>query len=276
MLVKKGTGELVPYDENKVRASILRTGANEKIVDKVIEDIQPHLEDGMSTSKLYHFVYDALEKQSVCHACRYSLREAVFKMGPAGFNFEYYIAAVLREHGYDARVPQEELQGACVSHEVDVVAEKEGRSIFIEAKFRNEKGRVVDLKDTMATWSRFIDLVDGSSLGKCEHFDECWIVTNARFTRHAEQFGECKGMHLTGWKYPKTFSFEQMIDDIRLYPITVVADLSADELERFAKAKMILCKDVAATEAHDLSQMVDISLERAQEVIKKCAEVVGD
>lgn len=275
MLIKKATGELVPYDEKKVRESILRTGAGEEVVSDVLREIEPNLRDGMTTAKLYHFVHEALQRQSVCHACRYSLREAVFNMGPAGFNFEYYIASILRAHGYDAYVPQQELRGACVSHEVDVVAEKEGRRIFIEAKFRNERSRVVDLKDTMATWSRFIDLVDGASLGKCDHFDECWIMTNARFTKHAEQFGECKGMKLTGWNYPNNFSFEKMVDDISLYPVTVVSDLMPDELEGFAKAKMILCKDVARIEAHDLAQMVDISLGRAGEIIDKCSNVIN-
>lgn len=274
MNVEKHNGELAPFNPAKVIASIKRTGASEDVAQHVLKEVEPKLYDGITTGKLYHIVYDTLRKQSICFACRYSLRDALMALGPAGFNFEYYIAALLRGHGHDARVPKQDIQGACVEHEVDVVSEKDDHSIFIEAKFRNRKDDYVDLKDTMATWSRFLDLVDGSVAGKCQHFDEVWIVTNARFSRHARQFGECKGMKLIGWNYPEEHSIAAMVDDTALYPVTAVDEMEKTELEAFARAGLIICKDIVKIEPEELARRTDISTDRAEHIIDLCVAIV--
>ena len=203
MKVLKSDGRWAEFDPERVRQSVARTGADRKTVDRVLTSLQGRMKEGMSTKEIYAIVREELKKTSTCFACRYSLRDALHKFGPAGYKFEKYVASILRAHNYDAYVPDSEIQGSCVLHEVDGIAEKDGRRIFIEAKFRNNFHDFVDLKDTMATWSRFLDLVDGAAVGNCPHFDECWIVTNARFSEHARQFGVCKGIHLIGWNFPE-------------------------------------------------------------------------
>lgn len=277
MQVIKTHGERVDYDERKVRESIKRTGASAPIVDHVMAALKGRLRDGMTTIELYRIVFEELKKASICYACRYNLRTAILKMGPAGFRFEKYVAAVLRAYKFDARVPDREIEGSCVSHEVDVVAEKEGRRMFIEAKFRNDFKHNVNLKDTMATWSRFIDLVDGAAVGKCDHFDEAWIVTNAKFSDRALKFGVCKGIHMIGWSYPHERSLAGMVDYTSLYPITVLADLPEDELERFAEARMMLCREVAEHDPDEIAERVGLSLDRAEHIVQMCHLVVeGD
>lgn len=277
MQVTKGNGQIVSYDEERVRANIRRTGASLEIVEKVLADIRPKLSDGMSTFALHNLVKVALQKHSTCHACRYNLRDGILRLGPAGFNFEFYVAEVLRAQGYDARIPPGMMRGACVEHEVDVVAMKEGRSAFIEVKFRNTKEDVVDLKDIMATWSRFLDLVDGATLGHVEHFDECMVITNARFTTSARQFGTCKGMRLIGWDYPKEFTFPSLIDEKALYPVTVVDDFKPEEIKALAEAGLLLCKNLEGMEADELSARIHVSITRATEMIHLAGLVVhGD
>lgn len=275
MMVTKYDGQKTPFDANKVKRTIMNTGAPEAVVEKVLSRVTSKMTDGISTHDLYALVRTELANESLCFSCRYGLREAIFKMGPAGFNFEYYVAAILASHGYQTRVPKENLQGACVEHEIDVIAEKDNRRIMIEAKFRNTKEAVVDLKDIMATWSRFLDLVDGASVGRSPHFDEVWVVTNGRFTKHARQFGQCKAMHLTGWNEPKDYSFSNMIDKVHLYPVTAVSDLSEEEVTSLAKADLLLCKDLDKVEPEDLSERLEWSLERAKNVINKCSIIVN-
>ena len=277
MNITKADGVIEPFDEEKVIRSIVRTGASHETAKQVLLKVKPQITEGMTTAKLYHLVRTALEEKSICYSCRYNLREAIFNMGPAGFNFEYYIAAVLRAYGHDASVPQEEIQGSCVSHEVDIVSEKDGRTIFIEAKFRNERTRSVNLKDTMATWSRYVDLVDGGATGKGIHFDEVWIVTNARFSDRAKQFGTCKGMRLIGWSFPKDQSFEKLVDKVHLYPITAITDVQKGELRQFAESGLLLCKDIEKLEPEELGRRVDISVQRSEELIGLCSQVIhGD
>ncbi len=274
MNVKKEDGRIVPFDPAKVIESIKRTGAGDEVAEKVLNAVRSKMTDGMTTAKLYHLVRAELDKQNICFACRYGLREGILKLGPAGYNFEYYIAAILRAYGYEATNPQRDIEGSCVAHEVDVIGEKDGKRIFIEAKFRNRRSDNVNLKDIMATWSRFVDLVDGGSMGKNPGFDECHVMTNARFSDRALAFGECKGMKLTGWSYPKEGAFNELVDRVEFYPVTVIEDMSKTELEHFAKAGLILCKDIEGLEPEELADRTDISVHRAEELIGLCTKVI--
>ena len=276
MFIIKSSGKKVEFDSKKVRSSMLRSGADLKTADAVLAELQKQLHSGMTTKQVYKIVYDELKRRTACTACRYNLRNALLRLGPAGYNFEKYVASILKAYSYDAHVPDQEIEGSCVMHEVDVVAEKDHRIIFIEAKFRNRFNDNVDLKDTMATWARFLDLVDGSAVGKCQHFDEAWIVTNARFSDRARQFGICKGIHMIGWNIPQERTFAKMVDNVSLYPVTVLDDLSQTELDKLSHHGIMLCKEVIEIDSNELQEKLDGSEKRAIEIIQMCSEVVGE
>lgn len=274
MKVRKGSGKLVAFNPNKVRASLRRTGASPQLIDEVMAEVEPKVKDGMSTGQIYAMVHKVLKKKNTCVACRYNLRDALFKLGPAGFKFEHYVASILNAYGYHAEVPENELPGVCVDHEVDVIAEKDKRRIMIEAKFRNDPTHYVNLKDTMATWSRFLDLVDAARVKKGADFDEVWIVTNARFSDRSRAFGVCKGMRLIGWNYPKEHSLEQMVDHNLLYPLTVIDGLTQSELDRLSKKGWMLCKEVADRDGQYMTSQTGIPQERMEEIKAICKEVI--
>lgn len=274
MQIIKSSGERVEFDPEKIKSSIMRTGASKQTADAVVDKVEKHLHNGMTTAQIYKLVFDELKKNQKCLACRYDLRAGLLRLGPAGYQFERYVAAILNAYGYDAHAPQEDYEGACVPHEIDVVAQKDRRMIFIEAKFRNNFRDVVNLKDVLATWARFLDLVDGSAVGKCPHFDEAWIVTNARFTNRASEYGICKGIHMIGWNVPKERTFAQMVDNIGLYPVTVLDEITRPEIEKLSNNNLLLCRDLIEIEPDELSRKMDVSEQRAMNVIKMCHEVV--
>ena len=274
MKVIKVNGDLVPFDIEKVKASIRRTGAPKELAEKIASAVYPLVKDGMTTKEVYSIVFNLLQNENACYACRYNLRSAILKLGPAGFTFEKYVAAILRSHGYEAYVPDGEFEGACVMHEIDGIAEKDGRRIMIEAKFRNRYEDRVNLKDTMATWARFLDLVDGAAVNSTPRFDDVWIVTNAKFSDRAKQFGTCKGMNMVGWNFPPERSLASMVDIRHLYPVTVLDRLTQSELEGFTQARMILCKEIIENEPGDLEERIGISSTRAEEIIGMCRAVI--
>ncbi|MFH1631717.1 MAG: ATP cone domain-containing protein [bacterium] len=277
MQIIKSDGSRAEYDGEKLRRSILRTGASKHLVDQVVSRAESQIKEGMTTGEIYSMVRAELSKKNKSISSRYNLRAAILKLGPAGFNFEKYVASILNAYKYNAYIPPDELEGSCVRHEVDVIAEKDGRRFFIEAKFRNSFQDSVNLKDTMATWARFLDLVDGAAVGKCLHFDEPWIVTNAQFSDRALQFGVCKGIHMIGWNEPDERPFAGMVDYMTLYPVTVLDTLSDSELEAFAEQGLMLCREVVNIDPAELSSRVGVSESRAQEIVELCAEVVeGD
>ena len=274
MMIIKSDGSREMFDAEKIKTSILRTGATTHAAQDIAQSVGRQVVEGMTTKEIYSMVHGELSRHNTCFACRYNLRDALLKLGPAGYKFEKYIASVLRAYKYDAYNPPDDLHGSCVDHEVDVVAQRDGRRIFIEAKFRNDFSDSVMLKDVMATWSRFLDLVDGASIGKCEHFDECWIVTNARFSDRAEQFGTCKGIHMIGWNFPEKSPLSKMVDNSALYPVTVLDHLKQSELEALSRHNIMLCRELTEHEPEELAQKINQSRERAEQLISLCSTVV--
>ena len=273
-MIKKNSGKVVPYDESRIRQSLERTGADKELIQNILGTVRAQLRPRITTDEIYTIVREELLKQFPAAGARYRLRSALARLGPAGFNFEKYVASILTAYGYKTELPFE-LQGACVTHAVDVIAEKDGRRVFIEAKFRNNFRDVVNIKDTMATWARFLDLVDGSKLGLCPHFDEAWIVTNARFTKHSLNFAHCKNMVMIGWNHPKERTFAQMVDLSTLYPITVLDDLTNDEVQLFMKKKISLCREITKADAAKLAKKVGLAKPRIIELQKQCKAVIA-
>ena len=273
IMIKKASGQTVPFNPEKIKNSLKRSGASQDIQDKVLKKVEESLVPGITTDEIYSIIREELKGSSPSSSARYQLRSSLLRFGPAGYNFEKYVASILTEYGYKTELPFE-LQGACVSHEVDVIAEKDGRKMFIEAKFRNRFDDVVNIKDTMATWSRYLDLVEGARLGLCPHFDEAWIVTNARFTSHSLKYGHCKNMVLIGWNHPKERTFAKMVDLNALYPVTVLDDVTDEEVQIFSKNNLMLCRELVGKDVAQLAQLTGLSNSRIQSIIDQCQQII--
>lgn len=270
----KSTGAVVEFNPDKIRATLRRAGTKAETIEKVLAAVETQLRDGMSTRELFGILKHELRRADHPAAQRYNLRSGLLRLGPAGFRFEQYVAAVLAAYQYETEIPAEELSGLCVNHEIDVIAKKDGRAVMIEAKFRNHFGDVVNLKDTMATWARWVDLVDGSKAGKCPPFDEAWIVTNGRFTDRAQQFGVCKGMHLIGWSSTE-HSFARLVDHANLYPVTVLDYLRNYEIERLSQHNLMLCSDIARRNPEEIAAQLGMEPVRLARIVGDCREIIN-
>jgi hypothetical protein len=79
------------------------------------------------------------------------------ELGPSGFPFEKYVAEILKYQGYRVEVGVI-VEGFCVKHEVDIIAEKEAKHFMIECKFHNQPGTFCDVKIPLYINSRFLDI----------------------------------------------------------------------------------------------------------------------
>jgi len=184
MRVTKYSGELVPFNVDSLKHSLVRSGADDDQVDQVYKDIDSHLYDGISTRELYELAFDSLKKQRNSFAARYSLKKALRDLGPEGFYFEDWIGRLFSEEGYQT-VTGQVVQGHAVSHEIDVVAVKEGEGMLaIECKFRNDVDAKISVTTPMYFMSRVKDIKDKDFefFGKKRQFTDGWLVTNAYLT----------------------------------------------------------------------------------------------
>ncbi len=276
MLITKSNGERVPFNERKLRSSLARTGAKQPMIDHILANVKQRLHKGSTTKELYRIVTQELRKEARHIGHRYHLRTGLLKLGPAGFKFEKYVASILAAYGYVTTIPEKEIRGYCVKHELDVIAEKSGKRVVIEAKFRNDFNDDVDLKDTMATYARYLDLLDGGKAGTCDVFHQLWIVTNGRFSDRAHQFGVCKGIRMVSWNGPKEHSLAAMVDHAALYPITVLENLRSWELDNLATNDLMLCREVAHAKPASLAKKVGMDIGRAEKMIRDCKMIIGE
>jgi len=182
MKVVKYSGDVVNFEEAKLRRSLLKSGANESQVNHVLSQISSQLYDGIATKKIYTLAFELLKNESHAKAARYNLRAALELLGPAGFYFEKYVSFLYREEGYQTKINLN-LQGKCVTHEVDLVVQKNNEIKMIECKFHSNRDVISDVKIPMYILSRFNDLksVKHPIFSAKDEITACLIVTNNRF-----------------------------------------------------------------------------------------------
>ncbi|HTO35264.1 MAG TPA: ATP cone domain-containing protein [Flavobacterium sp.] len=245
MKVTKYSGEIVSFNRDKLKNSLMKTGADTTIVEEVLRAIEKELYEGIPTKKIYRMAFKMLKAKSNVHAARYNLRNAIQALGPAGFFFEKFISELFADQGYEVRT-NIILQGRIVSHEIDVLIKQNDWVEMIECKFQSSQDSKNDVKVPMYILSRFNDLkgITHSVFEKGDTVSGCRIVTNNRFTEDAIKFGESSGLKLLGWNYPKDNGLKDLIDSCRLYPITVLTTLTLAEKDKLLMQQIIMVKDL--------------------------------
>src|SRR5436190_11039753 len=159
--ILKANGEREEFSETKVLHSIHRAGIPEALVPQVLKHIKRKLYENIPSSEIYHHITEFLETSPQPFTkSRYSLKQAIMSLGPTGYPFEDYIAKIFQRQGYTTLIRQI-LPGNCVSHEIDVIAEKNTvipTKIMIEAKFHNQVGMRTNVHVPLYTKSRFEDI----------------------------------------------------------------------------------------------------------------------
>jgi hypothetical protein len=212
MIITKASGHKEAFDPEKLKNSLVNSGADEAAATKVVEHIIHEVHDGMTTSDIYKHAFNVLEGMNKPAAHSYSLRRAVMHIGPTGFPFEKMISEIYKEKGYEVLTDQM-VMGKCVGHEVDVVAWNNDELIMCEAKFHNELGTKSDVKVALYVKARFDDLIynEFNYGGRMRKLDKGILITNTKFSSTAVQYGKCVGLHMIGWNYPEKGNLNQMI-----------------------------------------------------------------
>jgi len=254
ILITKRNGEKVPFNVQKLIDSLDRSGASEEEIEKIINEVGNHLVDGMSTRKIYQMAYAILRKKSHRTAGKYRLKKAIFELGPTGYPFERFVGELLKHQGYKVEVGKI-VQGHCVQHEVDVVAEKDDRKYMIECKFHSDLSRKCDVKVSLYIHSRFLDVERAWKKDEPgqQLFHQGWIVTNTRFTQDAAQFGKCAGLHLISWDYPTGGSLKDRIDLSGLHPVTALQTINKREKQDLLQRDVVLCRYITPEILHKIN-----------------------
>ncbi len=272
MKVVKHCGDIVDFDPIKLKASLLKSGANKLVVETILETIKKELYEGISTKQIYKRAFGLLKKAANSHAARYNIKEAIRLLGPDGFFFEKYIARLFASEHYQTKTNLI-LQGKCVTHEIDVLAKKDQIISMIECKFHMGKDTNSDVKVPMYILSRFNDLKEKrhTIFSVNEIISKCWIVTNNRFTSDAITFAKCSELNLLSWNYPENNNLSTKNAENFLYPVTCLTTLTLVEKDRLLILDVILVKELINNS--ECLEKLGLSSNRIKNVLKEASEL---
>lgn len=251
MIITKANGQREPFDEHKLRRSIRRAHIPQQYHDQVIEEVRDSLYEGIPTYEIYQHVNTFFSRQYPQGSCMYNLKQAIMDLGPSGYPFERYIGKLLEHQGYKTRVSTT-IPGKCVTHEVDVIAEKNHEHFMIECKFHNQHGLRSDVKVALYVYARYLDVLSSWTAREpvfernTKH--QAWIITNTKFSSDALQYGQCVGMKMVGWNYPEKSNLQEMVETSGLHPITSLSSLSQSQKQYLLEKDVVLAVDLERNE----------------------------
>lgn len=273
MLVKKNSGELIPYNPKALKRSLTKSGAKKEEVEEVFELVSKDLYDGIPTKELYRIAFSHLKNYRSSYAARYSLKRALRDLGPEGYYFEKWIGKVLQAAGYQS-LHSEIVQGNAVTHEIDVVALKGDQLLFCECKFRNDEDAKISVTTPMYFLSRMKDVQDHTYhfFGRDLKPTKGFLVTNAYLTTDSIDFANYYGIGLISWDYPETNSIKFLVDNAALYPITCLTTLTPEQEKILLSKECILVKDLQQN--NKFLDSLNLSQEQRNEVLEETNELL--
>jgi Holliday junction resolvase-like predicted endonuclease len=271
LLIKKANGDLVPFHISKLESSLRSAGASESDIKQICSEIESELQNGDTTKAIYKRAFKLLKLRSEGSAGRYKLKRALMELGPSGYPFERYVAQMLKFQGYETRTGVF-VEGKCISHEMDVVARNAEHVIYVECKFHNNPVTKSDLKVPLYVHSRFEDIIKKQNHGRHDN-QECWIVTNTRFSEEAIKYASCAGIQLIGWDFPKRGSLKERIEISGLHPLTCMSSLSKKRKQQLLDKKVVLCRELI--ENRDILYQIGLKERKVNEVLHEADELCG-
>lgn len=270
--VIKSSGELVLFEENKLRNSLERSGAAAESVNSIVSQIRSELFEGMTTKQIYKKAFSLLRKASRPTAGRYKLRRGITELGPSGYPFERFVGELIRSQGYEVKVGVM-VKGKSVDHEIDVWAERGNEVILVECKFHQRAELKCDVKVPMYIWSRYNDVrsawqKERSSSGKKL---SVWIVTNTQFSGDAEKFARSYGITLVSWNKPEHGSLRERIDMAGLFPLTCLTTLNRNEKKQLLGAEMVLVREIL--DHPESLDKIGVDSRKKNRILKEATEI---
>ena len=244
--VRKASGELEEFDQGKLVQNLKLAKIPDDIAAAAANYVKNRLEDQISTGKIHDYVQEYLNKNNLLgYALHYDLKNALLRLGPTGYAFEKFVARVLSAYGYLTRQGVI-IQGKCVSHEIDVSAQKEGQHFLIECKFHNQAGVKTDVQVALYTYARFLDVRAAleSLANHSQQYHQAWLVTNTKVTKDVLDYAKCMDMKVLAWGYPQMGSLREIIISSGLHPVTVLVGLNPNQYQSLFDHDIVTCADL--------------------------------
>lgn len=267
MQVIKYSGGIEPFDPHKIEYTVQEAGGSKKLAREAVETVKKNFHKNMKTGEILNLLLKFLKKEPGVSE-RYDLKRAVMSLGPSGFPFETFFANVLEHYGYKTKVG-EKLIGNNVVYEIDIIAQKiGGKKFMIECKYHNKLGTMTKIQKAEKTYRTFLKL-------QKYKFDQAWLATNTKCSQETINYAEKINLKITSWAYPKNNSLVMLIENKKLYPITILKSLPNHIKEKLYNSKILIARDLLEYDTKKLKQITELTKEEIKETLQKVREIIG-
>jgi hypothetical protein len=270
--IKKANGTIELFDGEKLEASLIRAGAGAYTAERIRRTIESTISSGAGTHEVYRRAFTMLRQDSRAGAARYSVRRALFELGPSGHPFEDFIAKLFEKEGWNVEW-RKVIQGKCVPHEVDVYATRNGEFLAAELKYHNDAGYKTDIKNALYVKARFDDIWQCDPKTQVCPVDHGMLITNTKFTSQAVEYARCSGLELLGWSYPEQGSLYDRIVASGLYPVTALTLLKKAEKRLLIDQGIVTCEQLR--QHRELLRDLSIPPERIGSILAEAQALCG-
>jgi|WetSurMetagenome_2_1015567.scaffolds.fasta_scaffold00239_12 hypothetical protein len=243
----KASGRCEDFDIRKLADSLVRSGASGDVARDIAEKVAGMISPSEQTRHIFRMAKKLLRQSNRASGMRYSMKRAIYALGPSGYPFEKYIGRILKAHGYTVEVNRM-IRGYCVTHEVDVLATKDNRRCVIECKHHANSEKPADIKIALYVNARFCDIRKAFEMSDepNSHVAEGWLVTNTRCSSDAIKYAACVGLRIISWRYPEKEGLETLIENRRLYPVTILPSATKNAVQALTSNDIILAEEIAS------------------------------
>jgi hypothetical protein len=242
ILVKKASGDEEPFVMDKLERSLQNAGASTSAIEKILVNIEDWIFNGVTTKQIYSRAFSILRREKSTSAIRYRLKRAIMELGPTGYPFEQFIGQLFKKQGFDIEVGVV-VDGVCVTHEMDVIATQNNIQHLVECKYHKDQGKHVSVQVPLYVRSRVNDIIDKrKSMSEYKGLSFTgWVVTNTRFSEDSIQYGTGSGLNLLAWDYPRNKGLKETIEELRLYPVTILHTLTKKQKTELLGLSILTC-----------------------------------
>lgn len=268
--IYKAHGGREKFSRQKLIRSIERAGLSRTRSEYIADKVSREAYEGEKTKEIFKRTNKLLREASPVASVNYSLKRALFDLGPEGHHFEDFVGKYFEELGFKVRTCQI-VKGKFVRHEIDVIAEKNGDEFFVECKFHNRAGIKNDIKLTLYVKARWDDVKLGEKGSSLKGY---FIASNTSYTLDALTYSKGTGLQLLGVNAPETNSFLEQVRRMKLFPLTSLRSLNRQTKRTLLANGMVLAKEVPCNK-HLLFQL-GLEEKIIQSVIDEVSLLLGE
>ncbi|MFB6342646.1 restriction endonuclease [Saccharicrinis sp. FJH62] len=259
--IKKASGEEEFFHVEKLKKSLHNAGASDATIENIAKEISDYIFPGITTKQIYQRAFSLLKRERSAASVRYKLKKAIFELGPSGYPFEDLIGQIFARQGYETEVGIV-VDGRCITHEMDVIATKDGMQHLMECKYHKDQGKQVSIQVPLYVRSRVDDIIKKRETLQAYSglTFQGWVVTNTRFSSDSIQYSKCSGLNLLAWDYPYGNSLKELIERLKIYPVTILHSLTLKEKQLLLEKDIVTCEQLN----HQIDILSELNLTRAK------------